>query len=165
MQLLSAPPSIEAAELARSVAPNAQIWRQQAEERKREIEALRLENEQLQAEIALLQAEIENAGWYPFEATAYTADCMGCIGITKTGINVKDTEYYEDKRIVAVDPRIIPLGSTLEVQLANGTQFKATAQDIGGLIKGRIIDVLVENEDTAKQFGRQAVSIRMKEGV
>ncbi|MFD1270645.1 3D domain-containing protein [Paenibacillus motobuensis] len=100
--------------------------------------------------------------WITFEATAYTAFCPeGCIGVTRTGVDVSRTIEHEGRRVVAVDPDVIPLGSTLAIRLADGTEFEATAQDTGGAIKGEIIDVLVKSEKEARQFGRQAVEIRI----
>lgn len=90
-----------------------------------------------------------------YEVTAYTAECDGCIGITKTGVDVRDTMYHNGKRIVAVDPNVIPLGSTVKIKLKDGSKIEATAQDIGGAIKGRRIALLVSDEKVAKLFGRQ----------
>lgn len=100
--------------------------------------------------------------WRTFEATAYTARCEGCTGITKTGYDVRHTIYAEDgRRIIAVDPSIIPLGSTVEVRLADGRTFEAVALDIGGAIKGERIDILVDTKNDAYQFGRQDVDVRI----
>jgi len=99
--------------------------------------------------------------WSSFIATAYTADCHGCIGITKTGVDVQNTTLYEGKTVVAVDPDVIPLGSTVEVRLADGTIIEGTAQDTGGKIRGNRIDVLHESYDEAIEFGRQDVSVRV----
>lgn len=97
-----------------------------------------------------------------FEATFYTAFCpTGCTGITATGIDVRNTIYYEGKRIIAVDPNVIPLGSTVKVALANGDSFEAVAGDTGGAIKGRRIDVLVASRDEAYRLGRMAVEIEL----
>jgi 3D (Asp-Asp-Asp) domain-containing protein len=99
--------------------------------------------------------------WHTFEATAYVALCdTGCIGITKTGVDVRDATTHEGKRIIAVDPSVIPLGSSVEIRLADGTTFAATAQDTGGLIRGHRLDLLVSTEDEAWHFGRQTVEIR-----
>ena len=96
-----------------------------------------------------------------FEATAYTSRCDGCIGITKTGIDVRNTIYNEKgQRIIAVDPNVIPLGSLVEVRLENGKTFVAEAADTGGAIKGKRIDILVETKKQAYQFGRQTVEVR-----
>lgn len=104
---------------------------------------------------------VEPSEWQPFEATAYTADCRGCIGITKTGIDVRHTTEYSGRTVIAVDPEVIPLGSTVEVRLADGTIIEGTAQDTGGAIKGAKIDVLHETYDSAIEFGRQAVDVRI----
>lgn len=102
------------------------------------------------------------SGWQTFEATAYTAYCAeGCTGTTATGLDVSHTIYHAGKRIIAADPSVIALGSTVEVRQADGTTFEAVAQDTGGAIKGAKIDVLVADEAGAVQFGRQSVQVRV----
>jgi 3D (Asp-Asp-Asp) domain-containing protein len=108
-----------------------------------------------------LPAEAEQETWQAFTATAYTADCRGCSGITKTGIDVRQTVVDEEgRRIIAVDPEVIPLGTALNVRIGNET-FDAVAADIGGAIKGRKIDVLMASYDEAIEFGRQDVEVRL----
>ncbi|MGG3192555.1 PcsB-like coiled-coil domain-containing protein [Priestia aryabhattai] len=85
------------------------------------------------------------------EATAYTANCAGCSGVTATGQNVSSGTH----KIIAVDPSVIPLGSKVYVE-GYGV---ATAGDTGGAIKGYRIDVLVPSESAAKAFGRRTVKI------
>lgn len=100
--------------------------------------------------------------WSTFEATAYVADCDGCSGITKTGYDVRNTVYTpEGLRVIAVDPSVIPLWSTVEIRLADGRTFKAKAIDVGGAINNYEIDILVDSYDKAIQFGRQAVELRI----
>ncbi|CAF1802969.1 Cell wall-binding protein YocH [Bacillus subtilis] len=100
--------------------------------------------------------------WQTFEASAYTADCPeGCSGVTATGLDVTGTIYHAGKRIIAVDPSVIALGSTVEIKQADGTTFEAVSLDTGGAIKGAKIDVLVANEADAVQFGRQSVQVRV----
>ena len=96
-----------------------------------------------------------------FEATAYVATCQGCIGITKTGVDVRNTQFYEGNRVIAVDPNVISLGSTVEVTYADGTRFVGTAQDVGSAIQGNRIDILVATESEAFGFGRQDVEVRV----
>jgi 3D (Asp-Asp-Asp) domain-containing protein len=99
--------------------------------------------------------------WQSFEATAYIALCdTGCTGITKTGIDVRKNITHKGKRIIAVDPSVIPLGSAVEIRLADGTTIEATAQDTGGAIRGKRLDLLVSSESIARNFGRQIVKIR-----
>ena len=62
-------------------------------------------------------------------ATAYTAHCNGCSGITATGINLRANPNL---KVIAVDPSVIPLGSKVWVE---GYGY-AVAGDTGGAIKG-----------------------------
>lgn len=88
-------------------------------------------------------------------ATAYVSDCQGCIGITKGGTDVRNTIYHDSGyRIIATDPGIIPLGSLVEI---NGQKF--IADDIGGAIKGHRIDILMESESEALEFGVKEVDV------
>ncbi|MCM3088919.1 Uncharacterized conserved protein YabE, contains G5 and tandem DUF348 domains [Bhargavaea ginsengi] len=87
-------------------------------------------------------------------ATAYTASCNGCSGITATGINLKANP---GAKVIAVDPRVIPLGSKVWVE-GYGT---AIAGDTGGAIKGNKIDIFVPTKDQAYSFGRQKVKIKI----
>lgn len=104
----------------------------------------------------------KQSAWQTFQASAYTARCPeGCSGTTATGLDVTGTIYHAGKRIIAVDPSVIALGSAVEIKQADGTTFEAMAQDTGGAIKGSKIDVLVANEADAVQFGRQSVQVRV----
>ncbi|MBS8264440.1 LysM peptidoglycan-binding domain-containing protein [Mesobacillus boroniphilus] len=86
------------------------------------------------------------------EATAYTANCTGCSGITKTGVNLKANP---NAKVIAVDPTVIPLGSKVYVE---GYGY-ATAEDIGGAIKGNRIDVFIPTQSGALQWGRKQVKV------
>lgn len=89
------------------------------------------------------------AGEYEdFEATAY------CVyGITYSGVRVK-------RGIVAADPKVLPIGSVIEVLAGDYTGIY-TVMDTGGLIKGRIIDIYMPEYEEAIQFGRQQVRLRV----
>lgn len=94
-------------------------------------------------------------------ATYYTAYCNGCTGKTATGDNVKNTIYSKTgHRVIAVDPKVIPLRSLVEVTTPNET-FIAVASDTGGAIKGRKIDILVSSKKTALSKGVDQVQIRI----
>src|SRR5699024_7804571 len=95
------------------------------------------------------------------EATAYTAYCdTGCTGVTATGVDVSQSIYHAGKRVIAVDPAVIPLGSEVIVK-DGGQEFEAVAEDTGGDINGNRIDILVDSIDEAKQLGRQSVNIEI----
>ncbi|RWR07179.1 ubiquitin-like domain-containing protein [Siminovitchia fortis] len=87
-------------------------------------------------------------------ATAYTADCSGCSGVTSTGI---DLRANPDAKVIAVDPSVIPLGSKVWVE---GYGY-AVAGDTGGAIKGNRIDVHVQSKGQASSFGRKQVKVRI----
>jgi 3D (Asp-Asp-Asp) domain-containing protein len=86
------------------------------------------------------------------KATAYTASCEGCSGITKTGINIKENP---DAKVIAVDPSVIPLGSKVYVEGFG----KATAADIGGGIDGKEIDIFIPSEQDAIDFGVKKLKV------
>lgn len=86
-----------------------------------------------------------------FEVTAYSlAEGSGC-GLTKSG-TVPQLNYT-----VAVDPEVIPLGSVLVI---DGIDY--VAEDIGGLVKGKVVDIYVEDTQTALNYGRQVHEIFIK---
>lgn len=87
-------------------------------------------------------------------ATAYTADCNGCSGVTATGV---DLNANPDAKVIAVDPSVIPLGSKVYVE---GYGY-ATAADTGGAIKGNKIDVFIPSQDAALNWGRKQVNIQI----
>lgn len=93
-------------------------------------------------------------GWQTFIATAYTANCKGCSGVTATGINLRNNP---NAKVIAVDPSVIPLGSKVEIK-GYGTYLAA---DIGGAIKGKRIDIFMSDKNAAKRFGHRAVQIRI----
>lgn len=86
------------------------------------------------------------------EATAYTAECYGCSGVTATGI---DLNKDRNKKVIAVDPSVIPLGSRVHVE----GYGEAIAGDTGGAIKGKRIDLHVPTKSEAFDFGRRDVKI------
>lgn len=61
--------------------------------------------------------------------------------------------------VVAVDPNIIPLGSTLYLQYPDGHGEYAVAADTGGAIKGHRIDIAKWTVDEAQDFGIQNVKV------
>lgn len=82
------------------------------------------------------------------QATAYSGDTFTASGTpTKRDINGYST--------IAVDPRVIPLGSRVYVE---GYGY-AIAEDTGGAIKGNIIDVFFYSESEAQSWGRRSVKV------
>ncbi|RFU66373.1 LysM peptidoglycan-binding domain-containing protein [Peribacillus saganii] len=88
------------------------------------------------------------------KATAYTASCEGCSGVTATGINLKDNP---DAKVISVDPNVIPLGSKVYVE----GYGNAVAGDTGGAIKGNKIDVFIPNQQDAINWGTKQVTVKV----
>lgn len=91
-------------------------------------------------------------------ATAYTAsekECGKADGITATGTKVKEG------RTVAVDPKVIPLGSTLKITCPSypSVNGKYIAEDVGGAIKGNKIDIYLSDYDQCIKFGKRKVEV------
>jgi 3D (Asp-Asp-Asp) domain-containing protein len=57
--------------------------------------------------------------------------------------------------IIAVDPRVIPMGTRLYIE---GYGY-GVAADTGGAIKGRKIDVFFESRREALKWGRRTVNV------
>lgn len=66
---------------------------------------------------------------------------------------------------VAVDPRVIPLGTKLYIESADGfpTYGFAVAEDTGGAIKGNRIDLFYNSRREAYNFGRRNVIVYVLE--
>jgi 3D (Asp-Asp-Asp) domain-containing protein len=57
--------------------------------------------------------------------------------------------------VVAVDPKVIPLGTRLHIPGYGA----GLAADVGTAIKGRIIDLWMPNHAAARKWGRRTVTI------
>lgn len=84
------------------------------------------------------------------EATAYSTNQPSLSDYTYTGINLRQTP-----NVIAVDPSVIPLGSTVVIP-GYGTFI---AGDTGSAIVGNRIDVHITDLNAAWAFGRQTMTI------
>ena len=91
-----------------------------------------------------------------FKLTAY-CPCAKCCGKTD-GITATGTTAAEG-RTIAVDPRVIPYGSTVTVYFADGASHSYTAEDCGGGIKGNRLDIYFDDHQAALQFGVQSAMV------
>ena len=87
------------------------------------------------------------------EATAYDLspeENGGYAGQTATGVPL-------DKGVIAVDPRVIPLGSRVYIEALDGSWSYgyAVAADTGGAIKGKRVDLCFRTRYECIQFGRR----------
>lgn len=81
------------------------------------------------------------------EATAYSWGCGNGDGYTATMTRPRPG-------VVAVDPRVIPLGSRVEI---DGRVYYA--EDVGGAIKGHRIDIFMPSRAEALEYGRRMVEV------
>lgn len=85
---------------------------------------------------------------YSMVATAYTGG-----GLTAMGL--KPVRNPDGISTIAVDPKVIPLGSKVYIP---GYGY-AIASDTGGAIKGDKIDLYMNSESACLNFGRQTVKL------
>lgn len=121
-----------------------------------EDEVVTLEAEEEVNSTAESESTQPNGKTISVEATAYTAYCSGCSGITATGIDLKANPY---EKVIAVDPNVIPLGTKVFVE----GYGHAVAADTGGAIKGNKIDIHVPTKDQAYNWGRKVVEVTILE--
>ena len=89
--------------------------------------------------------ETTNLGKFKISAYCHCVQCCGKTdGVTATGTTV------QANRTIAVDPRVIPLGSKV---LIDGQEY--VAEDTGGAIKGNRIDMYFSTHQEALNFGIQ----------
>lgn len=93
-----------------------------------------------------------------FVVTAY-CDCEKCNGkwtghklntLTQAGLPYPVAGYT-----ISVDPKVIPLGSVVELE-GLGARF---AQDTGSAIKDKRIDLFFDSHEEALQFGKQKLEV------
>lgn len=113
----------------------------------------------LQRELAAAKAAGVSTGYSlgSFELTAYCA-CEICCDQYADGITYSGTKVKEG-RTIAVGPNIIPIGSTVYIE---GLGLRI-AEDIGGAIDDKRIDVYFDSHDDALRFGRQTANVTIVE--
>lgn len=84
-------------------------------------------------------------------ATNYVATAYSLRGKTASGRMVS-------KGIIAADPRILPLGSRVRLEVP-GYHGEYLVADTGGLIRGRRIDIWIPSSREAMRFGRRTVKL------
>lgn len=146
-----------------------------------EISRLNAENQNLQdknKELEKLCREVtggySDAAGFEVEVTAYTLSENDCdkgvshpaYGITANGTNLAG-HTLESARAIAVDPRVIPLGSKVRLVFKDKAMRKYngiyTACDVGGAIRGNVIDLFAGEgaDDLAMQIGRRQAKVEI----
>lgn len=110
--------------------------------------------EETQATEATQASESRSGRWMTVEATAYSRNQEVLSNFTFTGIDLR-----ENSRVIAVDPDVIPLGSTVYVP----GYGEYVAGDTGGAIIGNRVDLHMESVADAFEFGRRTLDIQIVE--
>lgn len=92
---------------------------------------------------------VEEAPLFP--ATNYVATAYSLRGKTASGRMVS-------KGIIAADPRVLPLGSRVRLEVP-GYHGDYLVADTGGMIRGRRIDIWIPSSREAMRFGRRTVKL------
>ncbi len=100
-------------------------------------------------------ASFSSAKSVRMKATAYSAADGNGNGRTATGTKARRSSGGYSS--VAVDPRVIPLGTKVYVE---GYGY-AIAEDIGGAIKGNIIDVFFNTSSECRSWGVKYVNVHV----
>lgn len=112
-----------------------------------EMNALSLAKETVEVEFQAYRQRFDGFEALVVQATAYEGDTITATGtVPKVG------------RTISVDPKIIPLGSEVYIE---GFGWRI-AEDVGGKVKGNIIDIFMANRGEAISWGRRNVKILMK---
>lgn len=123
-----------------------------------EITSFKQEEIAYEEEIYEEETTLDNVKTEVFEITAYCS-CKSCCGqwspevtgkssITSTGVVPKQG------RTIAVDPKVIPYGTVVYI---NGNEY--IAEDCGGAIKGKRIDMYFDSHEEALNWGRQRLEV------
>ena len=94
------------------------------------------------------------------KVTAYSPDVRSC-GASADGITASGYTVLENGgRMVAADPRVLPLGSLVRVPgYADGAVVPVL--DTGGAIKGNRLDVLYPMHELALEWGVQELEVEI----
>ena len=89
-----------------------------------------------------------------FVTTAYTHTDAGCDMTTATGTTVRVGS-------VAVDPTVVPYGTRMFIVAADGSYIYgiATAEDCGGGVQGKHIDLYMPTEDACWAYGVKTATV------
>lgn len=81
--------------------------------------------------------------------------CEKCCAGSADGITASGLRALQGKTIAA-DPRVWPMGSCVEIEDVG----RRVVEDVGGAIKGLMLDVYYVDHGEAVRFGRRALRVR-----
>lgn len=106
--------------------------------------------ETMEAEQVIDVEQTAESSTHTMQASAYSTQQKNLSRYTADG-----TDLIKNPRVVAVDPKVIPLGTKVEIE-GYGTYIAA---DTGGAIKGNRIDIHFQTVKECFDFGRRDVKV------
>jgi len=131
----------------------------------------------LNEQIKILEKEVSSRGDI-YTVTAYDLSVQSCgkevgsygYGITASGKSLVG-QSWSDARAIAVDTKVIPMGSKVRINFTNKSYQKYngvyTAVDTGGAVNGKTIDIFLGDFKQAKahqsvwNFGRTEAKVQI----
>jgi rare lipoprotein A len=101
------------------------------------------------AGVAAAASSPRKAGRRKFTALAYSIDGKSADGSKAC------------RGTVAADPNVLPLGSKIRVSGAGAYSGEYTVVDIGGRVKGNVIDIFMSSVREARMFGKREVEVEI----
>lgn len=145
--LFSPQPTVEAVALANN-SPNNKQTQSKNQFNSQDLQTVQ-SLEQIQDQPA--KSNSENKSIILSEGSSFRATAYCLKGRTAMGSGVR-------RGIVAADPRVLPLGSRIQIN-AGAYSGTYTVADTGGAVKGRKLDIWVPNCTEAVRFGRKSVMV------
>lgn len=105
-------------------------------------------------------ASTASANAMTFRATAYSSNEPLEMG---GGVTTASGTRVTEGRTIAVDPRVIPLGSKVRITCPDYPSVNGVyiAEDTGGAIKGNIIDIYIHDLSEVNSFGRRTIQVEI----
>lgn len=136
------------------------------------VDTLVRENNELREMVKTNRGDDGEGRWEKFTITAYDLSIQSCgkkkthplYGITASGVDLKG-QSWETARVVACDPKVIPLGSKVKIKFIDESYSVYdgiyTCADVGGAIKGKKLDFFYE--DTGEKVSKNALNFGVTE--
>lgn len=106
---------------------------------------------------SIAQDATYSKGWI---GTAYDP-MLGGINTSGNPRTTATSTLWSYNRTIAVDPKVIPYGSVVAIKVPSMSKYDGVylAEDTGGAIKGKRIDILIQGKSATATFGRRDIKV------
>lgn len=140
-------------------ASSRDAYKKHSEKLQLELNAMEESMEEAAHEIEALRKVTDKYSVGTFQVTAYSP-YDNVSGMENDGNpNKTSTGVKPREGTIAVDPKVIPYGSTIVIIYEDGSIETGRAEDCGGLIKGNIIDVFRQSYRETVKHGRKEATV------